>query len=449
MALSLAQAELSRRSLDVIGDWMLSQRWYRNKGTVPQLSEVGQWSHPSPWPDVMIRTHLILDSTPGNTVLYQVPLTHRETPLDDASAIVGQAEDIWLHDGPRDPLYRAALLSAIQNGATLEGRAASAEGRPSGMQDLGETRSKVLVGEQSNTSIIYASSAGSPVICKLFRALHDGENPDVVLQTALAEAQCTSVPASVGSLYGRWADSSIPGGWASGQVAFAQEFLDGAEDGWRLLLDEGANGREATAAAHALGAATAGVHAQLAQLFPTRAVTPAEASTIVDGMMARLNAALEDAAELAELRPAIVQLLNAARTASWPDSQRIHGDLHLGQSLNTPDRGWVLVDFEGEPMRSMAERVMPDSPLRDIAGMLRSFDYAGGALDAASTPAPAGWVARARGAFLEGYGADLSRYELLLKAFEIDKALYEVVYEARNRPTWLAIPVTAIRRLVG
>jgi len=132
--------------------------------------------------------------------------------------------------------------------------------------------------------------------------------------------------------------------------------------------------------------------------------------------------------------------------------QRIHGDYHLGQVLEVPDRGWVLVDFEGEPLRPLAERTLPDLALRDVAGMLRSFDYVAGSWEQTHSGRSATlWATRARTAFLEGYaeaaGRDPREDAVLLDALELDKALYEVVYEARNRPTWLSIPTAAIARI--
>jgi predicted trehalose synthase len=144
-----------------------------------------------------------------------------------------------------------------------------------------------------------------------------------------------------------------------------------------------------------------------------------------------------------------------AADATWPDLQRIHGDLHLGQVLSAPDpRGWVFLDFEGEPLRPLDERSLPDVTLRDVAGMLRSFDYVAGALAHDAEPVDAAaWAAEARARFLEGYqrgtGADLTAHGALLDAFELDKAVYEVVYETRNRPDWVGIPLAAVARLVG
>jgi maltokinase len=126
----------------------------------------------------------------------------------------------------------------------------------------------------------------------------------------------------------------------------------------------------------------------------------------------------------------------------------------LGQVVAVPDRGWVLLDFEGEPLRPLRERSRPDLALRDVAGMLRSFDYVAGSFAQSHPGASAeDWARAARTAFLDGYseraGVDIERFRVLLDAFEIDKALYEAVYEARNRPAWLPIPVTAISRLVA
>jgi len=128
-------------------------------------------------------------------------------------------------------------------------------------------------------------------------------------------------------------------------------------------------------------------------------------------------------------------------------TQRVHGDFHLGQTLHTPG-GWKIIDFEGEPVKSLAERAEPDSVWRDIAGMLRSFDYA-----AASVPGPDSrrWADDCRAAFLEGYagGPMASEDEVVLRAYEADKAVYEVVYEVRNRPDWVNIPLAAVAAIAN
>ncbi|MGL4256460.1 MAG: maltokinase N-terminal cap-like domain-containing protein, partial [Microbacterium sp.] len=170
----------------------------------------------------------------------------------------------------------------------------------------------------------------------------------------------------------------------------------------------------------------------------------------------RLTIAIAEVPEIAERREAIESVYARAADAPWPDQQRIHGDYHLGQVIHVPGRGWVLLDFEGEPLRPMIERTRADLALRDVAGMLRSFDYVAGSIrldDPERSPQAAGdWARAAREGFLEGYamasGADLDAEGAVLAALELDKAVYEAIYEARNRPTWVTIPLRAITRLV-
>jgi len=158
--------------------------------------------------------------------------------------------------------------------------------------------------------------------------------------------------------------------------------------------------------------------------------------------------------ELEELRDAVTAVYDRAEQATWPSLQRIHGDLHLGQVIDAPGRGWLLLDFEGEPLRPLPERTAPDLALRDVAGMLRSLDYAAGAAHREhGADVPAEWAVAARTAFLDGYareaGHDPREDAELLAALELDKALYEAVYEVRNRPDWLPIPVAGVRRLLA
>jgi len=309
-------------------------------------------------------------------------------------------------------------------------------------------RSRVLGGEQSNTSIVLEGD-GPPVICKVFRALHDGDNPDVELQSALAAAGSASVPSAVGHLVGQWRDSGTPTGRAAGHLAFAQAFLTNARDGWVLALDSAREGRSFAREAGAIGAATADVHERLASALTTAAATPGAIAATLDQMRARLALAMQEVPEVAAHEAALSAVIEAAASSAWPPLQRIHGDLHLGQVLQaaaTPERAahWVIVDFEGEPLRPMRERRVLDVPLRDVAGMLRSFDYVAGTVRAEGGDA-VGWAREARSAFLDGYGPARGATDpVLLAAFELDKALYEVVYEARNRPGWLPIPLSAI-----
>ena len=190
--------------------------------------------------------------------------------------------------------------------------------------------------------------------------------------------------------------------------------------------------------------------------MPTREAESADVDRLLAAMSARADSALRLVPQLAEYRSAIEAALMAVRQAPWPRLQRIHGDFHLGQVLAIGG-AWVMVDFEGEPLRPMSERSQLDLSLRDVAGMLRSFDYVAGAVLHAGGPptelSPTDWAQSARVAFLAGYAAGSGKASGadrgLLDALELDKALYEAVYEARNRPDWLGIPVEAVQRLAG
>jgi len=175
----------------------------------------------------------------------------------------------------------------------------------------------------------------------------------------------------------------------------------------------------------------------------------------VDVMHARLDTVLAEVPALAADEPALRAAFDAVRELAGPLTvQQIHGDLHLGQVLRTT-AGWVLIDFEGEPAATPEQRRAPRTPLRDVAAMLRSFDYAafhllaGEDADRQLLARATEWADRNRAAFCDGYAevaGDPREQAALLRALELDKAVYEVRYEHQNRPDWLAIPLAAIRR---
>jgi predicted trehalose synthase len=426
-------------TLECLSGWMPRQRWYSARAHAPTLRIVASQEHPSPDPHATVRTLFVADEQDDATVLYQVPVVTRH---GDGSAmgspggehVIGESSPgTILLDGPHDPAYTTALLRGID-------------------EESGDGAASVMRGEQSNTSIVYAAAAGRPaIICKVFRQLHPGLNPDIELQTALSGAGSRHVPRVFGSLGGSWTDPRT-GETVDGSLAFAQEFLSGVEDAWRVALRTAASGRGFGPGARELGRATAEVHADLARLFPT--VGDDGTAPIADAWRRRLSIAVAEAPALEPLRERIEAVYRRAEDAPWPAMQRIHGDYHLGQVLHAGDRGWILLDFEGEPMRPMAERRLPDLAARDVAGMLRSFDYVAGSLGN-EHPERADehrrWADEARASFLAGYEetAGTSCSGPLLDAFELDKAVYETLYEVRNRPTWVRIPLDAVRRLVG
>ncbi|EST28611.1 hypothetical protein N566_22680 [Streptomycetaceae bacterium MP113-05] len=242
-----------------------------------------------------------------------------------------------------------------------------------------------------------------------------------------------------------------------------QPYLTGSVDGWQLALRTlGARGGF-TGAAHDLGRATAEVHAGLADALPTTVLRRPQLQRLAASMTQRLEDATRVVPALRPygdgLRQAFGALGDLARRGRTRRAQRIHGDLHLGQALHTPEDGrWTLIDFEGEPARPLAERRRAQPVVRDVAGMLRSFDYAachprgsGAARDVDGWAQD--WARSNRAAYCEGYaatsGTDPREDAALLRAFETDKAIYEVLYEARHRPAWLPVPMSAIRRLAA
>ena len=470
---------------ELLPTWMLRQRWYAGKGRVPVLRRIGGLRFTDPAGEVDIDVHLMRDDSGQSPTIYQVPLTYRNARLAGADhALVAPVEEgsqgshrhhgtRYVYDAPHDPVFAAALLQLmLGEGTATSGEDAASNETLAGMAQgsgvaLGHRvstafpgqviASHVLKGEQSNTSIILDlvdtfGAPSNPLICKLFRVLHHGDNPDVVVQAALAAAGSTHVPRSVGYVVGEWPDTNAPDGMARGHLACAQEFFPGVDDAWRVALAAVASDEDFSEQARSLGQTTAEVHATLAHAMTTVIATDKDVAALSRSMRARHASAVSEVPALAAYDSMIHASIEQVSSAKWPALQRIHGDYHLGQVLEVPHRGWVLVDFEGEPLRPLAERTQPDLALRDVAGMLRSFDYAAGSWEQMHPGRSARqWADRARIAFLEGYakesGRDPREDAVLLDALELDKALYEVVYEARNRPTWLTIPTTAIDRL--
>ena len=248
-----------------------------------------------------------------------------------------------------------------------------------------------------------------------------------------------------------------------------QEFFRTASDGWELAkisvrdlyaeadLHPEEVGGDFAGEAHRLGVATAEIHQDLARALPTAMLDRDDVAGLAEAMRGRLETAIASVRELADYAPRLRGIYDALeKHEAGVPVQRIHGDYHLGQVLRTARR-WVVLDFEGEPAKPLSERVALDSPLRDIAGMVRSFEYAARHLLADHPYQPQlarradEWAARNRAAFCDGYaevtGHDPREDGLLLRAYEADKAVYEAVYEARNRPSWLAIPLASLARL--
>ncbi|GGP46602.1 maltokinase N-terminal cap-like domain-containing protein [Saccharothrix coeruleofusca] len=324
-------------------------------------------------------------------------------------------------------------------------------------------RGRPVTSEQSNTSLVY----GSQYILKLFRKLTPGPNPDLVLQRALQEVGCEHIARPLGSITG-----VLDGRETT--VAMLQQFVPDAVDGWAMattsvrdLMAEGdlhayEVGGDFAGEARRLGQAVATVHANLADALGSQRADADDIERSVRAMGERLDRVVASVPELEPYVPALREAFEQARdTPGGVVIQHIHGDLHLGQVLRTV-HGWLLIDFEGEPGAPISERTALRSPLRDVAGMLRSFDYAAHQLlvgqpeDHQLAVRALEWSRRNRAAFTEGYAeaaaesvGDPRQRGYLLRAFELDKAVYEVAYEYANRPEWLTVPLSSIARITG
>ncbi|MGW0205940.1 maltokinase N-terminal cap-like domain-containing protein [Streptomyces sp. NPDC003233] len=441
-------------SLDpLLREWLPRQRWFAGKGRpvtgftpvavtelLPPDGRLGLYH-------LLLRVHQpsALGAEPHPGDCYQLLIGVREAlPPRLASALIGHVADGPLagrtvYEALYDARPAEVLLEALRTRARIGGLRFERDPR----QEIREGLvARLMTAEQSNSSVVY----GDTFILKLLRRVVPGVNPDLEIPLALARADCPRVPAPTAWLHAELdADSYV--------LAVLQPFVSGASDGWELALRELAKGEDFAAEARSLGRATAEVHTALARALPTVTLGHVQLQSLADGMTERLEAAVQAVPGLrpyeSGLRSAYAALASLAAEGRTWTAQRIHGDLHLGQCLRSPSGEWSLIDFEGEPARPPAERRMPQPPVRDIAGMLRSFDYAAHSV----TPPAPDWARVCRAAYCCGYaevsGRDPRTDPVLLRAFETDKAVYEVVYEARHRPDWLPVPLSAIRRLAA
>ena len=381
-----------------------------------------------------------------------------------SAAAAGKVAYDALHDADLTKPLLAAIAANAEIGS-LRMQAIPEASFNTGLDSL------VLGGEQSNTSLVF----GDESILKVFRRLSPGPNPDLEVTTALARFGSTRVPEPLG-----WMETRLEGTPTS--LAILSRYLRLATEGWTLAatsvrdlyatVSDRARGDQDTSdrgggrvlaadaggdfagEARRLGTATAEVHADLAAAFGTDQLGGSAVGELTEQMFRKLDLAVAAVPELAKHVDMITDAYSELAKLSGPfPVQRVHGDYHLGQVLRT-ENGWVVLDFEGEPATPLAQRRARSSPLRDVAGMLRSFDYAarhqliGHPEQAALNDVARDWVRRNAGAFCAGYaeggGLDPAANHVLLRALQLDKAVYEVLYEARHRPSWLPIPLDSM-----
>ena len=438
----------------ILHDWVVSQRWFASKSRdVAHINVLDAKVLREEEPELHV---LLLEARfpEGTHDVYQVPLGVRSS-FDEG--VVEQREGRTVYDMLADPELTRHVPLLMERGEELgELRFSVAEGGV----PIGEPASSRPMGvEQSNSSLVFDER----LVLKVFRRLEPGTNPELEMLRFLTAQGFPNIAPLAGwyAYQGRLVDATL---------GVLQEFLVGGQDGWELTLDTMGSDDQFERLAD-LGRVTGEMHTALASDASDQHFAPEDPSdeylsllsADVDEQIERLwrdlpedDERLEDVYGRGEdVRERLQQL---STVASGGRLIRTHGDYHLGQTMLT-DRGWVILDFEGEPARPLPERRRKQSPLRDVAGMLRSYDYAARHLlaerdgDAQLAYRANEWAERNRQAFCDGYaraaGADPRDEAVLLRAFELDKAVYEVVYEARNRPAWLPIPVGSIERLAG
>ena len=448
--------------LEELADWMVERRWFASKSR--ELSQVGVIDMPLLDPEAPpLRIALVeVHFGTGTHEIYQVPIA-----VVDSGELPAEAR-IAAMDGGKHTVYDLLaerrdpprLLRLIVGG----GQVASAEGRVVFEWREGEpppegAEARPIASEQSNSSVVFGENA----ILKIYRRVEAGVNPELEMLRFLGEHGFRHVPKLLGwySYEGRPADATL---------GVVQEFIADGRDGWELVLDGLAGDPDSLLEPlRALGATVGEMHTVLASDPTDPVFAPEERG---NESLALFTASLDERVERAfldlpedELLEPIAhrgeelrdQLRGLARIGGAGMAIRVHGDMHLGQALLS-DRGWTIIDFEGEPARPLPERRHKSSPLRDVAGILRSLAYAPLAARLQhKAEVPEDWELRARQDFLDGYldaidptllPATRREVDHLLAIYELEKAVYELNYELNNRPDWVGIPVAGITRLL-
>jgi maltokinase len=436
--------------------WLPEQRWYAAKNRRVDAVTVAAWAEivHTDTTDLALALVDVSFTDGGPRHLYHVPLGRDST---DGGATVGETG--W-SDALAQPRLARLLLRLMTHRIEVDGVRMSADAPEI---DPDHALVEPLGAEQSNTSIVYDRR----LILKVFRRLSVGVNPDTELQHVLVHAGSTHVAGVRGVV-----ETTLGGQPVT--LALAQTYAADARDGWRDALDNLADRGDFALAAYEIGAAVAHVHRDLARELGSAPLSADGIDRLVADAAADLDAAVADTPQLRPYAPdihAVYAGLHRSRRSRHGEIvvQRIHGDLHLGQMLRTP-AGWWVLDFEGEPNRPIAERRAHRSPLYDVAGLLRSLDYAArhdavAAAGAAGRDAMTGagvvpddavdpdrWLYRARHGVFGGYasvsGRDPRADGPMLRIAELSRAVHEVAYEARHRPDWLPIPLAALDRLI-
>jgi maltokinase len=433
-------------NLDDLAPWLVEQRWFGSKGR--ELTGVEILDRPvlDPEPPPLSLALVAVHFAAGADEIYQLPLILRED---------GGFDELLADRAASNRLLR--LIEAAGEAPAERGRVDFAwndgkEPVPPGAQG------RPIAAEQSNTSVVYGENA----ILKIYRRVEPGINPELEMLRFLGRRGFGQIPGLLGWYGYRGEDLEAT-------LGVVQEFVADGRDGWEWALDRLGDDADALLAPlRELGRTIGAMHTALAGDPGDPAFAPEERDAAAAGALVaaldeqidRLFLELPDDARLAPIAGRQEELrdqLRALAASGGGMAIRVHGDLHLGQTLFA-DRGWTVLDFEGEPARSLPERRAKHSPLRDVAGLLRSIAYAplAARLQRGAEPPPE-WEGRARVEVVDGYleGVDPSllpptrdEIDQLLAIYELEKAVYELNYELNHRPDWVEIPVAGITRLL-
>ena len=455
-----ARALLASLPEERLREWILAQRWFASKNR--DVSHFGVLDAIALRGDAPLLAIALVEAHfgTGTHEIYQVPIGFRPVGEGWSERVIVADHEGWTaYDALADAAHGRELLHRMRASAEFsaaEGTLAfqwaeSADRGAGGTVDV-----RPVGGEQSNSSIVF----GDRLILKAFRRLEPGVNPELEVLRFLSARGFAHIAPLIG-----WYD--YEGRLMNVTLGTLQEYLVGARDGWELALEdlEGF-----VPLARDLGRVTGEMHTALGSEASDSDFAPEEPSVenlslltaTIDEEIERVFVDLDETDErVAPIagrgQDARERLQALSHIGAGGRLIRTHGDYHLGQTM-LADRGWVILDFEGEPARPLPERRRKRSPLRDVAGMLRSFAYVASAAELQrGTKAPEGWEDETREVFLEGYYSAADPNLLppgheatakLLAVFELEKAVYELRYELNNRPDWVGIPVAGIARLL-
>jgi Uncharacterized protein, probably involved in trehalose biosynthesis len=403
-------------------------RWFSGKGRSAQvrsLTALDWYTPPGSWPAV--RSELITVGYPdGPDEVFQLLVGYAPAGRHPAGTALGTVTvpgqgDLEFFDATEDGDSLAAVIGSLRAapGPGMRWLDAPAVDPAAPMRRYR--------GEQSNTTVMIGDGA----LLKLFRKLEPGANLDAEI---LQQLPGTITPRLFGVLTANGYD-----------LGMFYERITAVTDGWVFATSAAAAALDFTDPARLLGTALAELHAELEIAFGT---ADRSGDDVAELMIDRYRAAAQAAPQLAQFAEPVAAVFGRLRGQRLA-TQRVHGDFHLGQALHRTDAAelppWVIIDFEGEPLKSLAERRAFDSPVRDVAGALRSLDYARSAAADPSSPDALDWTAHASRAFLTGYQLRRPIQAAILQSYLLDKAIYEVVYEVRNRPSWAHIPLRAVQ----